>query len=180
MMTMSETYSGDKEIEAMGAVNQALAGLDRESAVRILKWAADRYGVDVSARFHPGTRDSLDAPIRAAPNQNQMSHSDVAEIYAAAEPATDAERALVVGYWLQRTGSSENLAAQDINKELKHLGHGVSNVTVALNGLIQQKPQLVIQVRKSGTTKQARKLYRLTAAGIGKVEEMIARSQSES
>jgi DNA-binding PadR family transcriptional regulator len=50
----------------------------------------------------------------------------------------------------------------------------VSNITTALSSLIERKPQLVIQTRKSGNSKQARKRYRLTDAGIRAVERMIS------
>ena len=36
------------------------------------------------------------------------------------------------------------------------------------------KPQLAIQLKKSGNAKQARKKYKVTKAGIAKVEEMMA------
>lgn len=81
---------------------------------------------------------------------------------------------LVVGYWFQVLQGEQDLDGFQINKELKHLGHGVSNITTALSSLIDRKPQLVIQTRKSGNSKQARKRYRLTDAGIKAVERMLA------
>jgi DNA-binding PadR family transcriptional regulator len=39
-----------------------------------------------------------------------------------------------------------------------------------------RKPALVIQTRKGGSSKQARKRYRLTGEGIRAVEKMIAES----
>lgn len=171
---MTNTPEGDQEIQAMAMVNTALSGLDSEAAARVLRWATGRYGVratdvKVDNSSNDIGRDSDSAAGKAGAPQAIY----VADLYAQAEPETDAERALVVGYWLQRHDGQENLAAQDINKELKHLGHGVSNVTMALGRLINQRPQLVIQVRKSGSSKQARKQYRLTAAGLARVEEML-------
>ena len=63
-----------------------------------------------------------------------------------------------------------------MNKKLKDLGYRVSNITTAFNGLINRRPQLVIQTKKSGTSKQARKLYRLTTEGQRAVERMLQRA----
>jgi len=57
---------------------------------------------------------------------------------------------------------------------LKNLGHGIGNVTRACSALIAEKPALLMQVKKAGSTKQARKQYRLTTAGIQRVREMLA------
>ena len=67
----------------------------------------------------------------------------------------------------------ETFTSQTLNSALKDLGRGVSNITRALAASMAQKPALVMQVRKSGTTKQARKIYKLTAAGKKAVVLMI-------
>ncbi len=41
------------------------------------------------------------------------------------------------------------------------------------------KPQLVIQTRKSGKAKQARKKYRVTAEGVARIKELIRTHQLE-
>jgi translation elongation factor EF-Ts len=53
------------------------------------------------------------------------------------------------------------------------MGHHVSNITDAMNELQRQKPQLAVQLRKSGTSKQARKTYRITTEGVKAAEIMI-------
>jgi hypothetical protein len=60
-----------------------------------------------------------------------------------------------------------------VNKELKLLGEGVPNITMAVDALRSQKPALAVQLQKSGKTRQARKTYKLTVAGIKEVERMI-------
>ena len=49
---------------------------------------------------------------------------------------------------------------------LKDLGHRASNITDALSSAMKEKPALIIQVKKSGSARQARKLYKLTDAGV--------------
>lgn len=95
------------------------------------------------------------------------------ELFDAARPRLEKEKALVAAYWLQICQTTDALNAQAINSELKHLGHGLSNVTEALSSLIAEKPALILQIRKSGSSKQARKLYKLSEAGRRRVLEMI-------
>jgi hypothetical protein len=42
--------------------------------------------------------------------------------------------------------------------------------------LKSQKPALVVQLKKSGSTKQARKKYKLTTAGKKAVEQLIGQA----
>jgi DNA-binding PadR family transcriptional regulator len=56
---------------------------------------------------------------------------------------------------------------------MKHLGHGVKNITSALSSLMNEKPQRVVQLKKSGSTKQARKQYKVTEAGKNAVRRML-------
>ncbi|NKB89197.1 MAG: hypothetical protein GKS06_13350 [Acidobacteria bacterium] len=91
----------------------------------------------------------------------------------AAAPKTQPEKVLVVGYWFQVYGAQDDIDSYSVNRELKHLGHGIPKITRAFNGLIEQRPQLAIQVRKSGKSRQARKKYRITAAGVARVEDML-------
>jgi len=101
---------------------------------------------------------------------------DFASLVDACNPGTDSLRALAAGYWLQACQGAQNFDAQSANNELKNLGHPSANITMALGALIKQKPSLVLQLRKSGNTKQARKLYKVTEAGIRAVKTMISGS----
>ncbi len=100
-------------------------------------------------------------------------YGSLAELYNSASPKTGWQMVLVGGYWFQVCAGSEEFTAQTVNDQLKEIGAKVANVTVAFNTLKAAKPGLVLQVRKSGKTKQSRKHYKLTVAGIRAVEEMI-------
>jgi hypothetical protein len=54
------------------------------------------------------------------------------------------------------------------------MGSGLANVTSTLESLKAKKPALVMQVGKTGRSRQARKTYKLTSAGIREVSEMLA------
>ncbi len=80
---------------------------------------------------------------------------------------------MVAAYWLQVCQGAESFVSYSVNKALKNLGHGVSNVTGAFDALRRSKPALVLQLRKAGKSRQARKTYKVTKAGVAAVEEMI-------
>lgn len=73
-----------------------------------------------------------------------------------------------------------DFTSQEVNSELKNLGHGVTNITSAFSSLMKRKPALAMQTAKSGATQQARKRYKLTHAGRTAVQSMIqAKRESE-
>lgn len=172
---MVENVNITGELDAMRVVGDALASLDEESRTRVLRWAVDIYGVSMSLGKGKTKlkQDNTDDEFGDEEGEGQEFGS-AAELLAAASPSTDVERVLIVGYWFQELQGQEDLDSQSINTELKHQGHGVSNITKAFGGLIRQKPQLVIQLRKGGNSKQARKRYKLTIAGIKRVKIMLA------
>lgn len=169
------------EAKALGKLVEALDGLDRDATRRVLDWAWKRYiggGVPDGGR----QRASKIEPPRGnggGGGAEDVPYADLAELYNAASPKTDAEKVLVVGYWHQVSDAKANLDAQAINTDLKDMGHRVGNVTRACSVLINEKPQLMIQVKKSGSTKQARKQYRITAAGLQRVREMLANGHAD-
>jgi hypothetical protein len=108
------------------------------------------------------------------PNKKEEAGVDLPTTFAAASPENDTDRALVGAYWFQVIKGQADIDSQEVNSELKHLGHGVGNITRAFDHLMAAKPQLVIQTRKSGKAKQARKKYRVTEAGIARVNQLMA------
>jgi hypothetical protein len=159
------------EVKAMGAVAEALKGLDKEAVGRVLHWAAGSFGASVGAqqRKSPAGRGEEAGDV----DEDGVHFASLADLYAAAQPTVDSDRALVAGYWYQFKDGQEDFASQTINTALKNLGHGVSNITKALETLKAQTPALVMQVRKSGSSQQSRKKYKLTAAGKKAVELLV-------
>jgi len=163
------------EIDAMKAVATAFEGLDDDAIARVVRWQIDQYGVSAGAPRRVGQRMQTNSGGSILSESESLTDFEsAAELMAAARPRTEVEKVLVAGYWFQVVQNQSDLEGQTINTELKHQGHGVKNVTTAFAGLISQKPQLAIQLRKAGTSKQARKKYKLTIEGIKKVQQMIA------
>lgn len=165
----------DPEIEAMSQVAKALESLDEPARARVLQWAGERFRV--TFKKAAPTSDSSNAKTGVDDEETEdkaKQFESLAELFAEASPSSDTDKVLVAGYWHQKMEGSEELTSHQINKDLKNLGHGISHINQKFDALIEQKPQLVLQLKKSGLTKQARKKYKLTKAGIDRVEEMFA------
>lgn len=160
------------ELAAMRTCHDALKELPHEASERCLQWLAATIGIGTPRPANPAGKVNQPQPTP----QNSLAtreFTDLPSLFAAAQAETQADKALVVSYWLQSRGD-EDLDSQQINSELKHLGHGVGNITRALDALIDSRPALLIQTRKEGTAKQARKRYKLTIEGKNRVLTLLA------
>jgi hypothetical protein len=158
----------DPEIRAMYQIKEALSSLDKEAVERVLRWAADRFKVPLAPSFNEQEKA---AEGKKAQSSKQFQSFD--ELYEMANPSTNADKVLVAGYWFQEIQGQKNLTSYEVNKQLKDLGHRIPRINKTFDSLINNRPQLVIQVEKGGSTKQARRKYKLTKEGIRKVEQML-------
>jgi hypothetical protein len=168
---MAKAKAKHDEVDAMRQMAAALEPLASDERGRVLRWAAERFALPLAVpadRRHGGRQEQS---AQGAPREEPQ---DAGEFYASAAPESEPERALVVAYWVQEVRGDGEFEAQAVNTQLKHLGHGVSNITRALDDLKARKPQLVIQIQKSGKSKQARKRYKVTAAGKTEVRRMLS------
>lgn len=172
---MSEGQSASKELEAMQLVHKALADISQEGRQRVVNYIVSLFKLDSVNADPDETPRSTENPS-AAPTARRF--ESLADLYDAAAPATNAEKALVVGVWLQDNLGNDSFSSQTVNSELKHLGHGVANITAALEQLKDLKPAYIQQLRKSGASQQARKTYKVTLAGVRAVSTMIERANS--
>jgi hypothetical protein len=168
----------DPEIEAMSAVAAALASLEEDARGRVLRWAAERYGITVPTGGSRGGR-AADGGIGASDVTEQEIvqeapvYEHFAEFFAKAQPKTDPDKALVAAYWLQAIQGHGKWQSAELQKELKNMGHAVGNITEALASNMRKKPQRVIQLQKAGSARQARKTYKVTHEGLVYVQGML-------
>lgn len=166
----------DAEFNAIRVVYSVLQPLPFDAQSRVLEYVCARLGVTsrVSAAGAADTEPNGDAEIAlTAEEEAAPKFSTMAELYDAAQPKSQPEKALVGSYWLQVCQGAESFDGFSVNKELKNLGEGIGNITQALDLLKAQKPALALQLKKSGKSRQARKTYKITVAGIKSVESMI-------
>jgi hypothetical protein len=156
----------DPELKAMGIIAHALADLSEEQRHNVLLYINARYGGQAIPR-------ARGAEPTTSPESNTDRYESLGDFFDAANPQTEADRVLVVGYWLQVIEGAAGFESFPVNKHLKNLGHPVSNITRALDTLIDQTPRLVLQTSKTGSSKQARKKYKVTREGIKRVQAML-------
>jgi hypothetical protein len=175
-MTEQNT-AADAEFAAIHTVYTALEALEDDARSRVLNYIISR--LEIAAQTPKAARPS--DPVEANSDDAALKEEEAeapkygsfAELFDAAQPKSNADKALVAGYWLQVCQGTENFDGQSANKELKHLGEGLANITAAVESLKTQKPALALQLKKSGKSQQARKTYKVTVAGIKAVEAMI-------
>ena len=168
----------DTELKAMSTVIRALEDLEDEAKGRVLRWAADRY--ELGTHVSGSTSSSGASPANKEVIGSDPSIEGVDELFVAASPKTQADKVLVVGYWLQEIKGQGYVDSYQVNSELKNLGHGIGNITRSFDKLIERRPQLVIQTYKSGSSRQARKKYKLTREGIQRVKALVSGTDVEA
>jgi hypothetical protein len=163
------------EIEAMRQIEKAMVGLEPDEAQRVVVWMVDYASKKLGAEVGPTgtTRSWGHGPSGRSDDSPPQTFERIGDLVDAAEPTSGSEYALVAAYWFQELQGNENVTGQQVNDELKDLGHGISNITDAFDTLQGRRPALARQVEKSGTSRQARKRYRLTQAGINRVHQML-------
>jgi hypothetical protein len=169
----------DPEVVAMASIAQALAGLDADAQARAIEWAAKKYGVALGSPPRKGTTSS-GGVVRDLPGDAGDTFEHFVDLFGATSPSSDADRALVGAYWFQHVKGQPSFDSQQVNNALKDVGHGVGNITQALTSLQLRKPALVRQMAKGGKTRQARKTYKLTSAGISAVNVLLTSGDGDT
>lgn len=178
------TEQAGLEFDAIRVVHDALVALDEDARKRVLTYIASLLGInakltrdrDSGSARGGGVDDSEEehaAEVGGEVAKQAESFSNFAELYAAAGPKSNGEMALVAGYWLQVCQAADSFTAAAANKALTHLGHKVVNITAAIDSMKDQKPMLILQLKKSGASRQARKLYKVSHEGVKRVEAML-------
>ena len=167
------------ELLAMQRISDALLELESEgdeSVMRVLGWINASFN---KKKSH--TTSSIDFQTESHEQGQRMaetlqpvgSFTSSGDLFETANPAGEFGKAVVMGYWFQIVKGGDSFTGQQVNNELKQLGLPVKNITDAFNTAKERTPALVMQVQKSGSSRQARKLYRLTQAGIKWVDGLL-------
>lgn len=167
----------DNELDVMQLIAKVLSPLEPQVRRRILIWASDKYEVGRLPVLKQHVAGA-DVTVPDVTLEQEADSQDIAELFENASHATDDEKVLTVAYWMQEI-CKKSVTATPLNKELKELGHRVSNVNRAFARLMEQKPALIIQTHKSGKAKQGRKTYRVTSEGIKAVKASLIRQSSQ-
>ena len=176
--------------DLLDEINSAISGYDpvlKETARDILIERAFGRPRGRPAAVRPqegagGDEGEDGAPVRRKPGRPKGSGTlrragqNIAGFMEAWTPETMAERALLGAYALARGRPDRTITSQAINNELKRNGLPVPNITRAIESNLRAKPPLMVQKKKMGTTRQARKQYALTQEGVDLVESKLRNS----
>jgi hypothetical protein len=166
--------------ELLDEINAAITSYDpvlKEKARDLLLERAFGRGRAGAAPAAAAMPVGEEAPVKRRPGRPKgsgrrggMQMSSLLERWS---PETMAERALLGAYSLSRGKADRTVTSQNINTELKGAGIPVPNITRAIESNLRAKPPLMVQKKKMGTTRQARKQYAITQEGVEFVESKL-------
>ena len=165
----------------MATLLKVMQDLDDSAKTRVLSWAAGRFSLSPPAKagkILPENANSVEESDKPEDASN-ATYTTIADLFVSSRAGTGPEKVRVTGYWHQELQKKSDFGSFEVNKELRDLGHQVNSINKVFDALIDQKPQLVVQVRKLGTGKQSRRRHKLTLAGINRVKEMLAGKEKE-
>jgi len=161
----------EPEIKAMGIVYDAMKELSDDSKLRIVNWLTAKFALTKPLTTHKKQPEELNDGSYKGTDINSI--DSIEDLFSHIDPKGISEKVLVVSSFLQVKDQKTDLTGREINQDLRNLGHGVKNITNAIQSLIDRTPKLMIQTRKAGTTKQAQKKYKVTTEGLKVVREML-------
>lgn len=98
----------------------------------------------------------------------------IEELFLVSDVKKVSQRILLAAAYIQEKGNLKEVSSLDINKELKKLGYGVTNITTLINGLTKRK--LMDVTKKEGSTKQARRKFKVTPEGFKVAKQFVKES----
>jgi hypothetical protein len=120
------------------------------------------------------TEPEKDIPSQESEKPKKMStkglglkrYKNIENLFLAADIKSVGSRILLAAAYLQEKHEYDEMSSYDINSRLKKLGYGVSNITTAINTLLNKKTPLMMQTKKDGTSKQAKRKFKVTEEGL--------------
>lgn len=97
---------------------------------------------------------------------NLNSFKTLEQVFAQATPKTDSEKVLLAAAFLQTKQRWKEFGAFVVQKELKRIGKKSANITTSIKMLSTKKPALIVELQKTGDSKQSRKTYKVTPEGL--------------
>ncbi len=188
VVCMKENLVIERELEAMKKIVEVLQGLENESVQRrVLEWLQacflNKEGDGKSSsrslsdkRHAEVVTESTGGDCEQEGSPSVLDKPELPDFYASLQTSTEADKALAVAYWMQFCGEvDDGITAQEVNTKLKHMGHKVGNIARAFDSLKNRNPQHVVQVRKLGSTKQARRIFKVTEEGRKHLEQELVK-----
>lgn len=171
----------DPEIGAMNEVLVSFKQLDNGQRKRIVDWLTARFKLNEPydstqialsepvelkrTRRKPGPKKKTD--VSASPEEKNIKLYDtVLELFSEADVKRVSSKILLMAAYLQEKLNIKEISSFDINSRLKRIRHGVTNISSAINGLLDHSPKLIDVIEQPGMEKAARRKFKVTEEGI--------------
>ncbi len=164
------------ETAAIGVVTEALACLRQPARRRVIDYVTSLFDLSPPPK---DTMPGLRAAATPAPEPadvvtpSESAFADCSQLFDAAQPSANEDKALVAAYWLQVHGEKGEFASRDITRVLTQLGENFTHMSRVLERLRSKKPATIRQVRATGKGKGFRRTYAITEAGKKVVQQMV-------
>ena len=112
------------------------------------------------------TAEAEEPQTEAVGSPDFMKYETFAELFFASNARTITAKILLAAAYLQEKKNIKEFGSSDINAMLKKIGQVVQNISASINVLLLKKPPLLIQAKKPGSHKHARRAYNVTDAGL--------------
>lgn len=162
----------EPELQAMSQVFEALKDLDNGQRQRIINWVTDRLkspptetspSSDVS---HMKDYDSSRYKTRTSGPKKIADFETVLDLFSAASVKKSTSKVLLMAAYLQERHNYKEIGSYDINFRLKRIGYKVTNISSLINGLLNRKPHLLVQVGTEEHQKRGRRKFQVTVEGL--------------
>ncbi len=169
----------DPEISAMNQVLEVFNDLEHGQRKRIVDWITARFQLIEERQTDeiklqdtiPTTVQQVDAePIDKQDLKQYKSMADLLEVSTANKVV---DRILVAAAYIQGKKNVEELTSFEINSQLKKAGHGIPNISIGINRLLEKVPQLMAVTKRDGNTKQSRRKFKVTEDGLKKAKSFL-------
>jgi len=176
-MDEAQTEARREAAKVMVEVAPLVAPLSGEAQEALISSLAALFCGGASPVAGSGSRRGMgDGEQDSGVGTGQVEYENFGALLTDAGPPKFApDKALLAGYWLQVVQGQEGFKSADAGTVLKGAGHPVSNITDAFTRLAKRKPALVYQSGRVGSGKRARKIHKLSDAGIRGVKGMLGR-----
>ncbi len=187
---------GDPELAVMARAYDIIKDLGMEERRRVIQWLTNKLGLEAGKTTMPVVSlpinygYPLPGGSEAFSNQNghgsgheedgtskavssDLTAYSVQGLFDRIKMKTDVARVLLVASYLQEKDPATELGSRPINKELKKIGHGIKNITQAINSLLKKEPELLVMTRKTTSSQQGKKKYHVTDLGMQKAKEAL-------
>ncbi len=144
----------------------ASVGISEEPPVRGVTQVAEPIPVEEEPTPTPDEIIETDKISDSLKGLGLKRYRSIETLFLSSNVKTVPSKILLAAAYLQEKLNFEEISSFDINSRLKKMGYGVPNISSSLNSLLNKEPPLMVQIRKAGDSKQAKRKFRVTEEGL--------------